>query len=213
MSALSSPADPVEEDLHDRIATAIEANGYVLIPDALPAALIDALFVDLTSRQKAGFSEAGVGRDTLHTANPLVRTDRTCWIDRQHAATAVYLDWIEHLRLSLNRRLFLGLFDYECHFANYPPGAFYRKHLDAFKGEAVRILSVILYLNPAWNPGDGGELILYDPDTGVALPAVAPLYGHLVIFLSEHFPHEVTTTNKSRYSLTGWFRLNGAAIP
>ena len=115
---------------------------------------------------------------------------------------------MEQLRLRLNRELFLGLFDYECHYAHYPKGAFYKKHVDAFKGESNRRLSTILYLNPQWQPQDGGELVIYDVDGTTELATVLPVFGSMVIFLSEEFPHEVLTARRSRYSLTGWFRVN-----
>jgi SM-20-related protein len=60
------------------------------------------------------------------------------------------------------------LFDYECHFARYGEGAFYKKHLDAFKTPEEshlpkRLLSSVLYLNRDWGNEDGGELLLYPP--------------------------------------------------
>jgi hypothetical protein len=70
------------------------------------------------------------------------------------------------------RALQLGLFDFECHFALYPPGAGYRRHLDRFTGrdssadEGARVLSCVLYLNREWGPEDRGQLRLYRP--GVA---------------------------------------------
>lgn len=114
----------------------------------------------------------------------------------------------EQLRQYLNRELYLGLFDFECHYAHYPQGAFYKKHYDAFQGSSNRRLSTVLYLNPNWLPEDGGELILYTNDGDTVLETVLPKFGNMVIFLSEEFPHEVLPTNRSRYSLTGWFRIN-----
>lgn len=55
----------------------------------------------------------------------------------------------------------LGLFSFESHFAHYAPGAFYKTHVDAFKGQANRVLSVVYYLNEAWGAKDGGEMVLY----------------------------------------------------
>ena len=197
----------------DRIAEALATDGYLVLPDALPATLTDALFIYLSSIPKDAFADAGIGRDTLRQNDPFVRTDKTRWIDRDHPATAAYLDWAEHLRQGLNRRLFLGLFDFECHFAWYPAGACYRRHVDAFKGETNRALTVVLYLNPHWTPADGGELRLYRPNDDTPILRALPYYGHMVIFLSEDFPHEVTVAGRSRFSLTGWFRVNRAGVP
>lgn len=39
---------------------------------------------------------------------------------------------------------------------------------------------------------------------------VAPLHSSIVIFLSEEFPHEVLPAASDRYSVAGWFRVNGS---
>ncbi|HEK0779309.1 TPA: 2OG-Fe(II) oxygenase, partial [Proteus mirabilis] len=94
------------------------------------------------------------------------------------------------------------------HFACYEKGAFYKKHLDAFKENVTRRLTTVLYLNDEWAPQDGGELVIYDLDDN-QLATVAPQGGRLVVFLSEQFPHEVLPTHKERISIAGWFRVNG----
>src|SRR5690554_1726629 len=71
------------------------------------------------------------------------------------------------LRLILNRTLLLGLDNYETHYALYPPGAGYSRHLDRFKDNPLRTVSVVLYLNSQWQPGDGGELRLHLPEGSV----------------------------------------------
>lgn len=208
MSTLSLTTGPGGEDLFDQIADALAGPGYIVLPAALPGALTDSLFIHFTSLNNADFKHAGVGRDTGHRINPFVRGDRIVWVEATHPAIVEYLDWIEQLRLTLNRRLFLGLFDYECQYAWYPQGAFYKKHLDAFKSEGNRIVSTVLYLNPDWQAQDGGELLLYTPDSDNPIETITPQYGKMAIFLSEEFPHEVARTNKLRRSITGWFRIN-----
>ena len=174
----------------------------------------DALTTALLARSRAipaaEYSKAGVGRDHDHHVNRFVRGDRVCWADGRDPATAAYLDWIDALRAALNRRLFLGLFDYECHYACYPVGAFYRRHLDAFRGAVNRVVSTTLYLNPEWQADDGGELVLYRGGATVPCAVVAPRLGTLVLFLSNDFPHEVLPARRIRYSMTGWFRVNGS---
>ena len=83
------------------------------------------------------------------------------------------------LRLELNKRLFLGLFDYECHFARYAPGGFYKKHRDAFVGDSNRILSTVLYLNPGWRAEWGGELLMYEDLNDAVVARILPRYGNL----------------------------------
>lgn len=41
------------------------------------------------------------------------------------------------------------------------------------------------------------------------LQTVQPKGGRLVVFLSEQFPHEVLTSHVDRFSIAGWFRING----
>ena len=123
-----------------------------------------------------------------------------------------YLGTLEEMRLVLNRGLFLGLVDFEGHFAVYPPGGFYKPHLDRHRDTQDRILSVILYLNPAWQAGDGGELRMRTTpgERGGEFITVEPRMGTLVCFLAGDFWHEVLPAHKTRASVTGWFR--GATI-
>ena len=92
-----------------------------------------------------------------------VRRDDIHWLEPPGAGAAqqACLARFEALRQSLNRALQLGLLDFECHYARYAPGAFYRRHLDRLAGDDRRALSCILYLNDAWLPEDGGHLRLY----------------------------------------------------
>ena len=134
-----------------------------------------------------------------------VRGDHILWLEPPGATAAQQscLQQFEALRLALNRELQLGLFDFECHFAVYSPGAFYRRHLDRFATDDRRTLSCVLYLNEAWRAEDGGALRLHLPDRH---RDVLPRAGTLVAFLSERFEHEVLPAQRERLSLTGWFR-------
>lgn len=197
-----------DSDVFTRIVDQVEAQGYVVVDNPLPASLVDHLFLQFTAIDRNTFKPAGVGRQRDYQLNKFLRRDRVYWLDPEDSGLRDYAGWMERLRLYLNQRLFLGLFDYECHYAFYPRDAFYKKHLDAFKGQSSRRLSTILYLNPKWQAGDGGELALYREEQVSPFLTVAPLYGRMVIFLSEAFPHEVLRANRARFSLTGWYRIN-----
>lgn len=198
-------------DLLDVIANSVHARGYAVVPHAFPPESVSGWFVHLKGLEPHAFRRAAIGRGDERQLNGFVRRDEVCWLDRSDLALAAWFAWVEELRLALNRRLLLGLFDYECHFARYPRGAFYRRHVDAFRGQVrSRVLSTVLYLTPGWQPGDGGELVLYGPDDR-ELERVAPVAGQFVLFLSEEFPHEVLPTRRVRYSLTGWYRVNAPA--
>ncbi|MCL5050101.1 MAG: 2OG-Fe(II) oxygenase [Firmicutes bacterium] len=182
-------------------------RGYVSIPDFLPSEEVAALYRYTQSLQESDWSLAGVGREQNHTVNTRVRSDHIRWLQPSIAAEAVYLNTMDELRIRLNRRLFMGLFDYECHLARYQAGAFYQKHLDAFKGRSNRVLTTVFYLNPEWSAADGGELVIYG-QRGQVLETILPQQNTLVVFLSEVFVHEVKTAHRERFSITGWFRHN-----
>ena len=107
------------------------------------------------------FRAAAVGRGVEQQRNRFVRRDLIHWMEERDPALAPWRAWTESLRVHLNRRLFLGLFSFESHLAHYRPGDFYRTHVDAFRGEANRVISLVCYLNEDWKQGDGGELVLY----------------------------------------------------
>nr|WP_271711558.1 2OG-Fe(II) oxygenase [Marinigracilibium pacificum] len=117
--------------------------------------------------------------------------------------TECFYNEIDRLVETLNRYCFLSINDYEFHFAVYPPGAFYKKHLDQFKTNDGRLMTVICYLNENWDSSFGGELMIYPGDDS---KTIAPLPGRLVLFKSDELPHEVLKTNKDRFSITGWLK-------
>ena len=199
-----------DDPLFAQIAQDIEAQGYSVRPAALPDPLVQALLQHLVTMDDAKFAEAGIGRGDAYAHNAFVRTDEICWITGNSPAGRQWLDWVGSLQAFLNRRLFLGLFSFESHFAHYAPGDYYKRHYDAFRGEANRVLSVVAYLNAGWASGDGGELVLYRDDQDRAGLKVVPLLGTLVTFLSEEFPHEVLPATRDRYSIAGWFRINAS---
>ncbi|SDK01225.1 2OG-Fe(II) oxygenase [Microbulbifer yueqingensis] len=207
---------PSGDDPIDLIAAALRTDGYIVLPAPLPPAVLGGLLRHFRSIDREHFRRAGIGREDEHQLNRFVRSDKIFWLDNANPAVSAYLAWMETLRLGLNRRLFLGLFDYECHYAYYDRGTFYKKHLDAFKGSTNRVVSSVLYLTPNWQPRDGGELALYSPgEEGLApeappLMKVAPRFGQIVVFLSEEFPHEVLPVQRPRYSVTGWYRVNNS---
>lgn len=204
-----------EDPLFSQIAVDLQHKAWSVIPNALPPVLAAQLHQQLLGLKEEQFTRAGVGRSNDYTLNNFVRRDEIRWIEGHSAAEKDWLQWSNRLRLFLNRRLFLGLFSFESHFAHYPPGAFYKKHVDAFKGNprqdvTNRVLSVVAYFNPGWLPEDGGELALFDEDQIEPFLSVTPAFATLVVFLSEEVPHEVRPAKRDRYSIAGWYRVNNS---
>lgn len=210
---MSNPPD-AHAELGAWIDTACDAlveRGWFVQHEAIDPALVDALVEDL--RELAAddrLRRAGVGREDDFQIAAEIRRDLIFWLRRDRPAEARFLALAERLRLELNRRLFLALFEFEAHFALYPPGAFYRRHFDAFRGQANRIVSLVVYLNPDWRPGDGGELLLYDGE-GRETERIEPRAGTLLLMMSEEIEHEVLHAHSNRASIAGWFRLNNSS--
>ncbi|MGE0486353.1 MAG: 2OG-Fe(II) oxygenase [Gammaproteobacteria bacterium] len=204
---LATLPDPSETDLFERLAAALRDPGWAILPDALPPTLGLALLDHVGTLDEGEFVRAGVGRRRARKTNAFVRQNDICWISGDRPATRAWVEFATRLREHLNRRLMLGLFSFESHFAHYPVGGFYRRHLDAFSGEANRVVSLVTYLNPGWGPDDGGELVLYPADGPRQGIAVTPAFGTLVLFLSEELPHEVLPARRPRRSIAGWFRV------
>jgi len=201
----------------DQIADALVGQGYLIINNALPESLLRKLLKQFNELREPEFKTAGIGRHTNFQIEDSIRSDKIHWITDTTETTTEFLQWMESLRLGINRRLFMGVNDYECHFAHYAPGDFYKKHVDAFRanrkvGQANRVLSTVLYLNEAWQQSNGGELIIYAEDGERVLEKVLPEFGRVVIFLSEKFPHEVLPAIRERKSIAGWFRVGESAI-
>lgn len=205
-----------DSSLFEAIANDILSKGYSIRPYSLPEYLSHQLCLHIEAMSPSNFKRAGIGRKSEHIVNDFIRSDKICWITRENSAGKAWLNWAESLQTFLNRRLFLGLFSFESHFAHYAKGNFYKKHKDAFKGENNRVLSLVVYLNNAWWIEDGGELVIYKSKTkhaqlfnGESIK-VTPGLGTIVVFLSEEFSHEVLPARRDRYSIAGWFRLNNS---
>lgn len=206
------PAWPNPEGPEPLIARDIAEQGYAMCPDFLAASDVQALLQAVqTDQSEDRLQTAGIGRGNDYQTNRYVRQDQIRWLAARSAAESRFLARMEILRMAVNRELFAGLFDYEAHFAVYPPGAFYKKHVDAFQGNTNRRLSTVLYLNFDWQPSDGGELRCFDPtDNQRILFDLAPRAGTLVVFESDRYWHEVLPAQRQRFSIAGWFRVNGS---
>ncbi len=188
------------------IVDALVEHGWAIRHDFLPIAAIEELIEESRRLLLAGrFARAGVGRGTQHQIRSDLRSDQILWLDENESTPAQsrYMVEIESLRAELNRELFLGLTSFEAHYAHYPPGAFYLKHVDRFSDSDERVLSCTLYLNQGWEEENGGQLRLYVDDRQVE---IIPGAGVFVIFKSDNIVHEVALAERERFSVTGWFR-------
>jgi SM-20-related protein len=198
-------------EIVEDLMNAMERHGWAAIPGCLGMGDSRRLRKECQDACENGdFRPAGVGRGKDLKTREEIRGDQVMWLKPGEfsAEQEAYLATLEILRLALNQRFFLGLFEFEGHFAMYPEGAFYKAHLDRHAGTSDRIMTVILYLNEDWQPGDGGELKLWTTAGENVGPfeLIEPRMGTMVCFLAGDFWHEVLPARKTRMSVTGWFR-------
>ncbi len=191
----------------DTIIAQLADKGWCVAPGFLPDDLVHSLAQEAEHLGQSGrLHPAATGQGGQRQIRANLRGDSIHWLEEPPAtpAQAEFLSRMEALRLAANRDLQLGLFELEVHFARYPAGAGYGKHLDVFQQDSRRTLSVICYLNEDWQAENGGQLRI-DLEHGDSVE-VLPQGGTLVCFLSSRFPHEVLPATRPRLSITGWFK-------
>jgi SM-20-related protein len=197
-------------DLFEKLIDGILDRGYGVADAFLSEAEVVALRQQMQQRHEAGqFRAAAIGNEQV-TVEKTIRGDEILWLEAAPAAPAevTYLSRIEAFLTYLNQTCYLGLRDYELHYARYPVGTFYRRHLDRFRSDSKRKLSLITYLNADWQPTDGGQLLIYRPNADGVEETIRinPLGGRIVCFDSGLLEHEVLPASRDRLSVTGWLR-------
>lgn len=186
------------------IADGLAESGYAVTEQFLSPAEINAILaLEEFKKGMLQFRRAGIGKAQDHQINEGIRGDFIQWVDKESALAPiqVYFNKLIDLIASLNQNLFLSLKDFEIHMTIYPAGTYYKRHLDQFKADDHRKLSVILYLNEGWQEEHGGQLRMYlNGETKDILPEA----GRLVCFRSDAIEHEVLPATRERLSLTGW---------
>ena len=198
------PMLPLTASRLQQLMDGLAADGFVIINDFLAQEKVALLAAEaMTLLENGAMRQARTGRGNRAISDDSVRGDFIRWVDETDEVVLKN----PALRENFNRTLFLGLTELESHFTIYPPGAFYRRHLDRFRGSEQRQISSILYLNQGWSHEHGGQLRLYlDESDDAAHLDIEPAGGTLVLFLSDRFWHEVLPATRQRMSLTGWFR-------
>ncbi len=179
------------------------------------AAVYDGYLTELQVRELQGcalarrtlgeFEPARIGAGATLARREDIRGDSICWLGEPlRPAERDLIARLEDLRARLNREALLGLVELELHYAWYPAGAHYDRHLDQPRERAERCVSLVLYLNEGWTALDGGALRIFG--AGGSWRDIKPLGGRLVLFLSHEREHAVLTTRRERLAVAGWFR-------
>jgi SM-20-related protein len=199
------------KSISERIASEVYEKSYSIVDDFIGEELRISLLKEQSELLEAGkFRMAAVGKGDKKQIRTEIRNDQVLWIDSENLNKYEKQYWskIDEVRQAINQSCYLGLKSFEAHFARYPEGSFYVRHMDQFQQVLYRQVTVIIYLNDSWTAEDEGMLRMYLPqeDGSEKILDILPKGGRLVVFLSGEIPHEVLPTKKERISITGWLR-------
>ncbi|MED7818529.1 MULTISPECIES: 2OG-Fe(II) oxygenase [unclassified Francisella] len=152
------------------------------------------------------FKKSAIGNRLNENLERSIRSDFIFWLDETRFAQTFFSkinSFIEYI----NKTCFAGIVTKEFHYAIYPQGSFYKKHIDTFQNDDRRTISIVCYLNEIWQPSFGGQLKLYLDDKDLE---IFPTNGKIVLFNSKAIEHEVlpVLTENKRLSITGWLKTN-----
>lgn len=201
----------VENPQYERIIEDILVQQYCIVEDFFTDEEVWVLRQSLIEKhEEDAFKKAAIGNRVNEIIVKSIRGDVILWIDELKANTAevLFFNKINSLVNYLNKTCFLGILHKEFHYALYPEGTYYKRHIDTFQNDDRRKLSLVCYLNEdGWLPENGGELVLYLNENGKETGKVIyPFPGRVVIFESQIIEHEVKPVNKERLSITGWLK-------
>ena len=126
------------------IAERLQRTGHCICTDFISQQSLLETRADFDALQEAGeFYRAGIGHGVNKQVQDLVRGDEIHWLDRVGANSVQSALWekLDSLKLALNKKLYLGLGVLDGHYATYPNGGFYGRHLDCFKDNSARVVS------------------------------------------------------------------------
>jgi len=200
--------------LYEKVIDGLVEQKYSIVDDFFSAEEVQELRAALMRKyEEDQFKKSAIGNLANEKIIDAVRGDFILWLDEINAegAERMFFNKLRDFTQYLNRTCFMGITKQEFHYAVYPEGTFYKRHLDTFMNDSSRKLSVVCYLNDEdWKPEYGGELTIYFNKDGVeGSNDIYPLQGRLVVFESQELEHEVKPVNKKRLSITGWLKTRG----
>lgn len=211
MNQLFEEISFVENPQYERIIEDLLARQYSVVEDFFTEEDVSVLRQSLIEKhEEDAFKKAAIGNRVNEIIVKSIRGDVILWIDelKANVAEQLFFNKINSFINYLNKTCFLGILHKEFHYALYPTGTFYKRHIDTFQNDDRRKLSFVCYLNEdGWLPENGGELVLYLDENGQETEKIIyPFPGRVVIFESQVIEHEVKPVHKERLSITGWLK-------
>ena len=214
MAALYREMDFELDPLFETIISDLMTQDYSVVDHFIDPKTVSLLRNSLLAHfEEDRFKKAAIGSKTNEVIAAAIRGDYILWIDEkvQTKVETLFFKRLNDLVAYLNRTCFLGILQTEFHYALYPTGTGYKRHLDSFQNDNKRKLSIAFYLNSEdWSQTDGGALALYleGDQSEEQTILVNPIAGRMVIFESQKIPHEVLIAHRDRLSITGWLKTS-----
>lgn len=201
----------VENPLYEKIISDLQEQKFSIVDGFFDERTVEELRHSLLQKyQHDDFKKSAIGNKTNELVSKKTRGDFIFWLNEAdgNPSEKGFFSKINELVEYLNRTCFMGILQQEFHYAIYPEGTFYKRHLDTFQNDDRRKLSFVCYLNDSWKEENGGELVLYLPQNGGELAKkIYPVSGRAVLFESQVLEHEVKPVLASeRLSITGWLK-------
>jgi len=156
-------SDGEKNPVYERIIEAIGEQSYAVIDDFLNLNLVEELRSLLIEKQADDqLKKAAIGNQTNQLIAKSIRGDFIQWMDEEKASSIekLFFEAVDSLIQYLNRTCFMGISQNEFHYALYPKGTFYKRHLDTFQNDNRRVLFMVFYLNEVdWDIKNGGDLV------------------------------------------------------
>ena len=203
--------------LYEKVIDGLMADKYSIVDNFFSREEVLALRGSLFEKyEEDKFRKSAIGNQANEKIIEAIRGDFILWLDEDKAndAERAFFAKLNDFQEYLNRTCFMGINEKEFHYAVYPEGTFYKRHLDTFQNDSRRKLSMVCYLNDEdWQPEYGGELTIYVDENGNERSIdIYPVQGRMVVFESQVLEHEVKPVKRERLSITGWLKTRGEAI-
>lgn len=209
---LSEQLSGAYHSIYENIISQIVDRHYAVADYFFETELLKSLCNQISSLyNNDALKKAAIGKHFDEHIVTEIRGDYIQWINEKsiNETEVSFFQSLNHFVDYLNRTCFMGILHKEFHYAVYPQGRFYKRHLDTFDNDRRRKLSMVLYLNKNWNSNNGGDLVIYTQNNSTEEAiSIVPKFGRLVIFESSILEHEVKPVLKGeRLSITGWLKV------
>ena len=148
--------DFVENPLYEKVITDLLDQQYSVVDNFFTPDEVARLRTSLQEKyEDDAFKKAAIGNKVNENIIKSIRGDFIFWLNEAQAneAEGTFFAKVNDFATYLNRTCFMGILQKEFHYALYPEGTFYKRHLDTFMNDDRRKLSLVCYLNEEdWQP-------------------------------------------------------------